>query len=67
MNVFIHAALNWKRATQLLLVFLAMTVFGLWAMNTISELFAGPVAEYKHVVASLILLLTIRWSLLSHR
>jgi len=64
-----HAILkfDWKRAAWLLAGFLCITIFGLWAWNTLSELFSGPVAQYKHIVAALILLVIARWSLYRHR
>jgi hypothetical protein len=52
---------NWKKATSLTLGFILVAVLGLWAWNTLSELYGGPVAQYKHVVAALILLFLVRW------
>jgi hypothetical protein len=63
MNTEVITQINWKHATLLALTLLLATVFGLWAWNTVSELFNGPVAQYKHVVAALILLAMFRWPL----
>ncbi len=56
MNTAVIKQFDWKHAATLCVIFLLVTVFGLWAWNTISELFNGPVAQYKHVVAALLLL-----------
>jgi len=56
---------DWKRASLMLAVLLVTTIFGLWSWNTLSELYGGPTAQYKHIVAALVLLAIIRWP--SHR
>jgi hypothetical protein len=43
--------------------FILATIGGLWAWNTISELFSLPHAQYKHIIAAGLLLLIFRWSL----
>jgi hypothetical protein len=61
MNTAVLKQFDWKQAAKLCVIFLLVTVFGLWAWNTISELYNGPAAEYKHVVAALLLLAILRW------
>ena len=40
-------------------IFLALFI-GLWSWNTLSELFGGPQAQFKHAVAALGLLLIVK-------
>lgn len=61
MNTETIRQFNWQHAALVVVTLLVTTVFGLWAWNTVSELFNGPVAQYKHVVAALILLAIVRW------
>jgi hypothetical protein len=61
MNTEVIKQFDWKHAAKLSVIFLLATVFGLWAWNTISELYNGPAAQYKHVVAALLLLAILRW------
>jgi hypothetical protein len=61
MNTEAIKQFDWKHASLVIVMLLATTVFGLWAWNTVSELFNGPMAQYKHVVAALILLAIVRW------
>lgn len=63
MNTQVIKQARWKHATLVVVGFLLVTVFGLWAWNTLSALYNGPVAQYKHVVAALILLAILRWPL----
>ena len=44
-------------------VFLALTVMGLWSWNTLADLFGGPQAQYKHALAAVVLLATLRIAL----
>jgi hypothetical protein len=44
-------------------LFLLVSIVGLWSWNTLAELFNGPHAQYKHVLAALGLLLTTKWVL----
>lgn len=44
-------------------LFLMVSICGLWAWNTLSELFNWPLVQYKHVLAIFILLLILKWSL----
>lgn len=46
--------------------FILITIFGLWSWNTLAELFSGPQAQYKHVVAAISLLLITRLFLFQH-
>lgn len=41
-------------------LFLLATIAGLWAWNTLSELFNLPHAQYKHVLAAMILMLMVK-------
>ena len=61
MNAEAIKQFDWKHASLVIVMLLVTTVFGLWAWNTVSELFNGPLAQYKHVVAALILLAIVRW------
>jgi hypothetical protein len=63
MNTGVIKQFEWQRAALFFAGFVVTTVFGLWAWNTLSELYSGPVAQYKHVVAALILLAILRWPL----
>lgn len=65
MNTKVLSHFDWQHAAKLCVTFLVITVFGLWAWNTLSELFNGPVAQYKHIVAALLLLAILRWPLRS--
>ena len=48
--------------------FVLFTIVGLWSWNTLGDLFDLPVAQYKHIVAALGLLLVLKFSLFhSHR
>jgi hypothetical protein len=40
---------------------------GLWSWNTLAELFNAPHAQFRHVIATLVLLLSLRWVLLPDR
>lgn len=44
-------------------LFVLASVAGLWAWNTLAELFSLPQAQYKHVVAASFLLLVLKWGL----
>ena len=61
MNAAAIRQFDWKQAAKLCVLFLLITVFGLWAWNTLSELYSGPVAQYKHIVTALLLLAILRW------
>ena len=37
---------------------------GLWSWNTLAELINAPQAQFKHVIAAFILLLSLRWAIL---
>lgn len=56
-------ALILSTAALLILVPIA----GLWSWNTLAELFNAPQAQFKHVIAALVLLLSLRWAVLSGR
>ena len=60
--------LNHKRYLYVIGLFVLASIAGLWSWNTLSELFSFPLAEDKHVLATFILLLILKWSLSpSHR
>jgi len=52
-----------SRVVLLALVLLA----GLWSWNTLAELFNAPHAQFRHMVAALVLLLSLRWVVLPGR
>jgi len=52
-----------SRVVLLALVLLA----GLWSWNTLAELFNAPHAQFRHMVAALVLLLSLRWVVLRGR
>ncbi len=54
------------RSVIYICVFMAITIFGLWSWNTLAELFGGPQAQYKHMVAAISLLLIARLFLFQH-
>jgi uncharacterized membrane protein YqjE len=47
-------------------LFILLSVFGLWAWNTIAELFTWPQAQYKHLIAAMCLLLVVRVVVFQH-
>lgn len=49
------------------LVFAATTFAGLWSWNTVIELFDGPRAGYRHVIAALTLAVLLRCILVPRR
>lgn len=57
-----------KHRTVLLAVIAAVVVptASLWSWNIVAELFGGPAAQLKHVVAAAILLIVIRWAFSSN-
>lgn len=51
------------RARQIVLaalIFFAVSVLSLWSWNTLAELFSWPMAQYKHVLAALVMLLSVK-------
>ncbi len=42
------------------LAIVAIAVAGLWSWNTLAELFGAPEAQFRHAVAVLVLLATLR-------
>ena len=55
--------LNHKHFLYVIGLLLVASVAGLWSWNTISELFNLPQAQYKHILATFVLLLILRWGL----
>jgi hypothetical protein len=57
-----------RHVVLVLCLFLLFSIIGLWSWNTLAELFNGPVAQYKHVVAAFGLLIVLKTALFhSHR
>lgn len=46
--------------------FLLLSVFGLWSWNTVAELFNGPQAQCKHLIAAMGLLVVVRLLVFQH-
>lgn len=42
-------------------LFMLVSSLCLWAWNTLAELYGGPHAQYKHVVAAIVFALFARW------
>ena len=38
-------------------------ITALWSWNVVAELFGGPTAQLKHVVAAALILAVVRWAL----
>jgi hypothetical protein len=38
----------------------------LWSFNTLAELFGGPMAQFKHAIAAVGLLLVVKWACKYH-
>jgi hypothetical protein len=47
--------------------FAAVSVALLWSWNAIAELAGGPAAEYRHVLAAMIIAVAVRSLFTSHR
>ena len=45
----------------------AIAVMGLWSWNTLAELLGAPEAQFRHAVAALALLVTLRLALSQRR
>jgi hypothetical protein len=54
---------SYKKYAYVMGLFLLVSIVGLWSWNTLAELFNGPHAQYKHTLAALGLMLTIKWAL----
>jgi hypothetical protein len=59
--------LNYKPYVHTVALFLLASMAGLWSWNTLSELFNLPSAQYKHVLAMALLLLSLKWGLSGSR
>ena len=53
--------LNFKHILIASGAFFAITIGCLWSWNALAELFGGPVAQYKHVIAAALLLVSLRF------
>lgn len=58
--------LRYKKYLYVVGLFLLLSIAGLWSWNTLAELFDGPHAQYKHVLAALGLLVMTKWILMPH-
>lgn len=58
--------LNYKHMAIIIGVFIIATVIGLWSWNTLSALFDGPQAQYKHVLAATFMVLVMKWTFTQH-
>lgn len=47
--------------------FILLSILALWSWNTLAGLFEWPVAQYKHVLAALGLLLVIRFGVFQQK
>jgi hypothetical protein len=59
--------LNYKPYFHAVALLILTSVAGLWSWNTLAELFNLPAAQYKHVLAAIILLLFCKWGLTASR
>lgn len=57
--------LKFKHAALFALLFIAASIASLWSWNTLAELFNGPQAQYKHILAVAVAVIVLRWALLS--
>ena len=58
---------NIKHVSYAVLFFILFSSMGLWAWNTLSELFSFPHAQYKHIVAAIIIGFFVRWIFFNSR
>lgn len=59
-----------SRFRSILLVvgaFTIVSVLALWTFNALAELFSWPQAQFRHAIAVVALLLTVKWALTLHR
>ena len=51
---------KFRRIVPALLAFVALTIVALWSWNIVVELFDGPEAEYRHIVAIFVIATLLR-------
>ncbi len=51
---------KFRRIVPALLAFVALTIVALWSWNIVIELFHGPRAEYRHIVAIFVIATLLR-------
>lgn len=55
--------INWKRGAFVVTSFIVTSSLALWAWNTVAGVVGAPSAQYKHVLAALLLLALMRLTL----
>jgi len=58
---------KFRRIIPAMLAFVALTIAGLWSWNIVVELFDGPNAEYRHIVAIFVIAALLRAVLVTGR
>lgn len=58
---------NWKHIGAAIAAFALASVALLWSWNTVAELFGAPVAEFRHVLATLVLATVVKFVFSSRR
>ena len=53
--------LSFKRLLYWVCLFLLASSAGMWAWNTLAELFGWPQMLYKHVLAAMVLFVLMKW------
>ena len=55
-----NQTMNWKCGAFLATGFIVVSSLGLWAWNTVAGLVGAPDAQYKHIIAAMLLLFVTR-------
>jgi hypothetical protein len=58
-----HLSSRYLHPVYATLAFVLASVMLLWSWNTLSMLFDGPVAQYKHALAALVFAWVVGWGL----
>ncbi len=53
---------TFKRISVAVATITIISVFALWSINTLSDLYGGPQAQFKHAFAFIGILLLAKWS-----
>lgn len=64
MRMTAYKSINWKHGAVVVTSFIVTTSLALWGWNTVAELVGAPSAQYKHVIAAVLLLALVRLTLL---
>ena len=56
-----------KNFSYAVVIFIVVSSMSLWAWNTLSALFSFPTAQYKHIVAAMVLAFIARWIISGHK